>query len=310
MTRKLMALLGLALLLAGPAAAQNLSLRAPPWAQALLAADITPTTGGRAILGAPGIDASVRATIAPPRGGVARVIRYDLRGQDARLSVRRFTGHPNIGWWLWGSDAPRVTTLTPAQREEVASLARSASGVAGAAAGVEEICSAGEQAYVEIVVGGRSTSLTRACLSDADAIGRLVLRLSALAGSRTEEELAGAALSELLDADQAFAAKAASDGVPAAFQAFAAEDALMLTRENVVSGRAGVAQRFAAWPAGARLEWGPQAGRVSARGDMGWTWGDSVFVAADGARTPGRYVSVWTRDLDGNWRFALDAGVE
>lgn len=310
MTRKLMALLGLALLLAGPAAAQNLSLRAPPWAQALLAADITPTTGGRAILGAPGIDASVRATIAPPRGGVARVIRYDLRGQVAQLALRRFTGHPNIGWWLWGSDAPRVTALTPAQREEIANLARSASGVAGAAAGVEEICSAGEQAYVEIVVGGRSTSLTRACLSDADAVGRLVLRLSALAGSRTEEELAAAALSELVDADRAFAAKAASDGVPAAFLAYAAEDALMLTRENVVSGRAGVAQRFAAWPAGARLEWIPQAGRVSARGDMGWTWGDSVFVAADGARTPGRYVSVWTRDLDGNWRFALDAGVE
>ncbi len=310
MTRKLMAILGFALVLAGSAFAQNLSLRAPPWAQALLAADITPTTGGRAILSAPGIDASVRATIAPPRGGVARVVRYDLRGQEAQLSVRRFTGHPNIGWWLWGSDSPRITTLTPAQREEISGLARSASGVAGAAAGGDEICSAGEQAFVEVLVGGRSTSLTRACLSDADAVGRLVLRLSALAGSRTEEELAAAALSELLDADRAFAAKAASDGVPAAFLAYAAEDALMVTRENVVSGRAGVAQRFAAWPAGARLEWAPQAGRVSARGDMGWTWGDSVFVAADGVRTPGRYVSVWTRDLDGNWRFALDAGVE
>ena len=41
--------------LAGAALAQNLSLRAPDWAQPLLASDITPTTGGRAVLAAEGI---------------------------------------------------------------------------------------------------------------------------------------------------------------------------------------------------------------------------------------------------------------
>jgi hypothetical protein len=56
-----------ALVLSAPAFAQNLSLRAPQWAQAMLAADVTPTTGGRALIAAEGIPLSVRVTIAPSR---------------------------------------------------------------------------------------------------------------------------------------------------------------------------------------------------------------------------------------------------
>jgi ketosteroid isomerase-like protein len=302
---------GLALLVSVPAAAQNLSLRAPQWAQAMLAADVTPTTGGRATLAAEGIDLAVRVTLAPTRGGVARVIRYDLRGEAGQLALRRFTGHPSTGWWLWGADTPRFSALTPAQRAEIAALARAAMGVGGSlGGGTEEACAAGEQAYVEVALAGRSTSFARPCVATTDAAGRLALRLSDISGSRSEEELAAAAVSELMEADRAFAAKARADGVPAAFTEYAAADALMVTRRAIVSGRDGVTQRFASWPAGARLEWAPEVGRVSARGDMGWTWGNSAYIAADGARTPGRYISVWTRDLDGNWRYAFDAAID
>jgi ketosteroid isomerase-like protein len=302
---------GLALLLSAPAAAQNLSLRAPQWAQALLSADVTPTTGGRAMLAAEGIDLAVRVTLAPTRGGVARVIRYDQRGENGELAVRRFTGHPSTGWWLWGGDAPRHTTPTAAQRADIAALTRAVMGVGGAlGGGAEEPCQAGEQAYLEVALAGRSTSFARACATSADAVGRLALRLSELAGSRTEEELAAAAVAELLDADRAFAAKARADGVPTAFNAYAAEDALMVTSAQTHAGRAGVAARFQNWPEGARLEWAPETGRVSARGDMGWTWGNSVYVAPDGTRTPGRYLTVWTRDYEGNWRFAFDAPIQ
>lgn len=302
----------LALLATAHAHAQNLSLRAPPWAQPLVAADVTPTTGGRAILAGEGIDIAVRVTIAPNRGGVARVIRYDLRGTDGQLAVRRFTGHPSTGWWLWGGDTPRVTSSTEAQRSEIANLARSVMSVAGAlgATGQQEPCADGEQAFVEVAVGERSTSFTRSCASTSDAAGRLALRLSEVAGSRTEEELAAAAVAELLAVDRAFAAKARADGVPAAFAEYAAEDAVMLSRENITSGRDGVVQRFANWPQGARLEWAPEAARVSARGDMGWTWGNSSHIAPDGTREPGRYITVWTRDYEGRWRYAFDAGVD
>jgi ketosteroid isomerase-like protein len=184
-------------------------------------------------------------------------------------------------------------------------------GVAGAlGSGAEEPCQAGEQAYVEVALAGRATSFARACVTNGDAVGRLVLRLSELAGSRTEEELARAAVAELLEADRAFAAMAQADGAPAAFNAFAAEDALIVTSRETAIGRAGVAARFQNWPEGARLEWAPETGRVSSRGDMGWTWGNSTYVAPDGARTPGRYVSVWTRDAEGAWRFAFDAPIQ
>lgn len=305
------ALCGLALLLCAPAAAQNLSLRAPQWAQALLSADVTPTTGGRAALAAPGVDAAARVTIAPNRGGVARVIRYDRRGEEGSLAVRRFTGHPSTGWWLWGGDAPRTTATTSAQDQEVMGLIRAVMGVGGALGNsTEEACQAGEQVYLEVAFEGRSTSFSRACATNADAVGRLGLKLSELAGSRTEEELAAAAVAELLEADRAFAVMAQAEGVPAAFNAYAGQDSIMVTTSQVSTGRAGVATRFQNWPEGARLEWAPETGRVSARGDMGWTWGNSVYIAPDGSRTPGRYVTVWTRDYDGNWRFAFDAPIQ
>lgn len=301
------AVCGLALVLSAPAWAQNLSLRAPNWAQPLIAADITPTTGGRAILATEGVDIAARVTIASPRGGVARVIRYENREDGARVVLRRFTGHPSTGWWLWGPDAPLVTPATDAQRTELATLARAAMGVGGAlATGTGEACPAGEQAFVELAVEGRSTSVVRACVLANDAVGRLALRLSEIAGSRTEEELARAAVAELLEADRAFNAKAQAEGVPAAFNEYAAEDGVIVTSEDTFNGRAGIAAAYQDWPEGARLEWAPETGRVSARGDMGWTWGNSTFTAPDGATRAGRYVTVWTRDYEGNWRFAFD----
>lgn len=309
-TFRALAVCGVAFVLALPASAQNLSLRAPQWAQAMLSSDVIPTTGGRAMITAEGIETAVRITISSPNGGVGRVIRYDLRGEEGKLFVRRFTGHPSTGWWLWGGDAPRVTTVTAAQRTELATLVRGVTGVTGSVGGdTEDACSNGERAYFEISTAGRAISLARNCVLNTDAAGRLALRLSELAGSRTEEELARAAVAELLEADRAFNAMAQAEGVPAAFSRFAAEDALIVTSRETLTGRAGIAANYQSWSATERLEWAPETGRVSARGDMGWTWGTSTYTAADGTRTPGRYVSIWTRDNEGNWRYSFDAPI-
>lgn len=277
---------------AAPAAAQNLSQRAPAWAQTLLASDVIPTLGGRATLAAEGITTSVRVTISPSAGGVARVIRFDQRADGAAIALRRFTGHPNTGWWLWGPDTPYVFTPTAAQAEEIAGMARALSGVAGVVGAAPATCDSGIQAFIEIVANGRSTSLSRPCAGSNDAAGRLVLRLSEIAGSRDNEELDAAARRELMAADSAFAAKARADGVAEAFTAYRAEGATA-----------------GAWPAGARLEWTPESARVSSRGDMGWTTGTATIIPATGARTQRRYIRVWTRDFDGNWRYAFDAPV-
>ena len=298
--------------LATPAAAQNLSLRAPAWAQPLVTSDVIATTGGRAAIADEGVAFAVRVTIAPVDGGVARVIRYEARENAQVLVLRRFTGHRSTGWWMWGPDTPTALATTPALRTEMDGLIRGAMGVAAlnASESSADGCH-GEAAFVEVTQGGRATSYSRACISGNDPVGRLALRLSEIAGSRDDQELAQAAVAEVLGVDRAFAAKAAADGVPAAFAEYAAGDGLMLrsSGENT-NGHAAIVARFATWPAGARLEWIPRAGQVSSRGDMAWTWGDSVYVAADGTRTPGRYVSIWTRDEQGRWRFAVDAGVD
>jgi ketosteroid isomerase-like protein len=195
-------------------------------------------------------------------------------------------------------------------RQEMATLVRAAMSVSAINAPSGGEGCRGEQAFVELVLADRSTSATRACVAATDPIGRVALRLSEAAGSRTEEELAAAAIAEVMAADRAFAAMAQAEGASAAFARYAASDAIMLRGEGAPTiGHEAVVASFAEWPPAARLQWAPEAGRVSARGDMAWTWGNSTYTAADGARTPGRYISVWTRDYDGNWRFAFDASV-
>lgn len=308
MNRKIAACL-IALALAAPAGAQNMTLRAPDWATRLVAADLLPTTGGRAVLAADGIDLSVRVTIAPYQGGVARVVRYDSGSAGHRLALRRFTGHPSAGWWLYGPDTPLVTVAPAALRAEVDRLARAAVTQSAIGASAGETCPTGERIFVEIYSAGRSTSVQRPCMG-ADAIGQLARRLSDLAGSRDEAELFEAAREELLEADRAFSAKAQTDGVAAAFREYAARDARLI-REGAapVIGPDAIAQFFGNFPAGARLTWAPEGARVSARGDIGWTWGRATLTAPEGAPQRIQYVTTWTRDDEGNWRYALDLGV-
>lgn len=297
----------------GAASAQNLTLSGPAWAQTLLAADITPTNGGRANLADAGETWAVRVTIAPLDGGVARVIRFEQRGETNVLALRRFTGHPATGWWLWGPETPYVTHPTSAQRDEIATLLSSAMGatsiVGDATATQRTSCTSREQAFVEMTRGERSVSATRVCVDPLEPIGHLANRLSDLAGSRDDEELHTAAVVELMAADAAFNTMAQAHGVWAAFAEYASENAIAFNGATPVQGHDAVAALYHDWPPGAYLSWAPQAARVSERGDMGWTWGRSVYVAADGTRREGRYVTTWIRDYEGHWRFSFDAAL-
>ncbi len=292
--------------LAAPALAQNLTLRAPDWATRLVAADLLPTTGGRPVLAADGVDLSVRVTTAPYQGGVARVVRYDSGPETNRLALRRFTGHPSTGWWLWGPDTPVVSTPAAATRAEIDRLARSALTTAAIGSDGNASCPTGERIYVEIYADRRSASATRSCMG-SDAIGALARRVSDLGGSRTEEELAAAARRELLDVDRAFNALAQAEGVRAAFARYAAQNGkLFRSGQTPAVGPQAIAGEFSE---GARLVWAPEDAQVSTRGDMGWTWGRATYTNAAGESAPTQYVTVWTRDFEGEWRFVADVGI-
>ncbi|WP_044561965.1 DUF4440 domain-containing protein [Azospirillum sp. B4] len=114
----------------------------------------------------------------------------------------------------------------------------------------------------------------------------------------------------ILDTDRAFAAKAQEVGVGAAFQAYAAEEVTLLNRAQPKVDRAALATLF---PAGLELEWAPEDAAVSADGTLGYSWGKahSRLKKPDGTvvdRPPVRYVTVWRRQKDGQWRFILDGG--
>ncbi|MBI1252692.1 MAG: hypothetical protein GC189_14635 [Alphaproteobacteria bacterium] len=307
MKRIWIAAAALSVALTGAAFSQALGSRAPAWAQPLLAADSIASTGGRAQLQNEGVDFAVRATIAPYQGGVARVIRVEGLGDETRLFLRRFTGHPSAGWWLWGPETPTTGGLTAEERRSLETLASAAISATGGAA---PACPQGEQAFVEILSRGRATVASRACVVSGDGVSALVRTLSDLAGSRTEEELRQSAIDELIDADRAFNSMAQADGVPAAFAHFAADNAHQFTpRQEPAATPEARAALWAEWGEQDRLVWAPQYAQVSERGDMGWTWGNGVRTNAEGETFHSRYVTVWKRNYDGAWRFVADIGV-
>ena len=116
---------------------------------------------------------------------------------------------------------------------------------------------------------------------------------------------------DMLSADRAFAAMAKSDGVPAAFAAYASDDVRMFPEGGApYQGRDKLVERFAGWPEGAMLDWTPMDGAAASSGDFGYTWGTYVFTAQgeDGETSSyGKYVSIWRKDADG-WKFIVDIG--
>jgi ketosteroid isomerase-like protein len=299
---------------AAAATAQTLSANIPPWARELLTADFDAINGGRSTLVGLDVEAVVRVTVVPREGGVARVIRYEVNDGTAEIALRRFTGHPQQGWWLWGPDTPAYLAVGEDDQAALAQLARSALGVAGRLSAPQDenaLCPSGEAAYVEIAQGAATPfTAVRSCLVD-DAVSALARRLSDMAGSQDEAALNASAIAELMAQDRAFAAAAEQDGVQAAFQAFAREDALFFyPGREPFEGPAGIDSRFSRWPTGARLLWEPRFARVSSRGDMGWTWGEGLFVMPDGETATSWYVAIWQRDLDGVWKWVVDIGID
>ncbi len=61
---------------------------------------------------------------------------------------------------------------------------------------------------------------------------------------------------------------------------------------------------------GFHISWTPDSAIVSAAGDLGYTFGTNHVTAPDAAghltSSEGRYVTVWRKEADGQWRCAVD----
>jgi uncharacterized protein (TIGR02246 family) len=121
---------------------------------------------------------------------------------------------------------------------------------------------------------------------------------------------AGAAF--LFDLEAKFA-RATAEGGGKAFASFFAEDAVTLSNGKApVVGHAAIAAQATWSPKSYQLTWTPTAGQLS--GEMGYTWGhyEGTSITPDGQRvtTAGRYMTIWKKQANGEWKVELDASNE
>lgn len=121
---------------------------------------------------------------------------------------------------------------------------------------------------------------------------------SAAAGVNT-----AAALGQIMQADRDFAAMGQAQNPGAAFGAWAATDGALLSGEY---GPDAIRAAFAG--GGGTLEWGPVAGGMAASGDLGYTVGTAVRRGGDGRVGYTKYLTVWRRQPNGDWRWVVDGG--
>jgi ketosteroid isomerase-like protein len=144
-------------------------------------------------------------------------------------------------------------------------------------------------------------------------IGGVALALMAAGVGQAEVRMHGpAATAEaVLKAERAFDAMSASEGTAKAFRAFMDPvDGLVFAGGEPARGAEAIykAQGGDA-PGKAKLHWTPDEVFAST-GDMAVTWGHWTLTATATGKTviKGRYVTVWRRNSQGEWKGIVDIG--
>lgn len=116
---------------------------------------------------------------------------------------------------------------------------------------------------------------------------------------------------EIRAAEKAFNDLAQKEGLAKAFETFAAKDAVIKRKGELIKGNKTIGDwyRKDSKP-NETLSWAPDFIEVSASGDLAYTYGSFVFTSLDSAGTPtestGTFHTVWKRQEDGSWKFVWD----
>ncbi len=116
----------------------------------------------------------------------------------------------------------------------------------------------------------------------------------------------------LFDLEARFA-KDVLDRGGAAFADWFAEDGVSLGNgQPPVVGRVAIVKSANWSPQAYQLVWTPTDAAMGPSGDMGYTWGHFEGRSKDANGNPvvttGRYMTIWRKQPDGNWKVVLDAG--
>jgi ketosteroid isomerase-like protein len=140
----------------------------------------------------------------------------------------------------------------------------------------------------------------------------VMLLLGILAPGFAQKEKETTPLESMVATELAFAKMAKDVGTRPAFSAFIADDGILF-RPGPVKGKEWLAKNPA--PASDKhpwLSWYPAIAEISLAGDMGYTTGPWEFrpdINDAKAVAFGNFLTVWKRQADGSWKFAIDLGI-
>ena len=135
--------------------------------------------------------------------------------------------------------------------------------------------------------------------------------LAANVTAQTPEALPQA-LTQMIEAEQAFAARALVVGWKQAFLEYFAPDALGFQNGEVGLARDQIS-RTPDPPPDLQLIWEPRYGDVAASGELGYLTGPVRHVRAEatgGKPRHSNYTSIWKRQRDGSFKVVMDVGID
>jgi ketosteroid isomerase-like protein len=116
----------------------------------------------------------------------------------------------------------------------------------------------------------------------------------------------------LFDLESRFAKDVMARG-GAGFAEWFADDGVALGNGAApLVGKVAIAKSANWSPKDYQLTWTPTDGMMGPSGDIGYTWGHYEGRSKDANGNPvltsGRYITMWRKEPDGNWKVVLDAG--
>lgn len=128
--------------------------------------------------------------------------------------------------------------------------------------------------------------------------------------SCSSEKKLSALQQELIEADQAFSMLSSQEGMNKAFEAYCAEQGVLLRPDNMpIVGKDAVKELISSTDdTSFELTWEPLFARAARSGDLGYTYGVFTISMKEGGSTrKGTYLTIWIKE-SGEWKWALDTG--
>ncbi|MGC1461437.1 MAG: nuclear transport factor 2 family protein [Terracidiphilus sp.] len=116
----------------------------------------------------------------------------------------------------------------------------------------------------------------------------------------------------LFELEARFARDVAARGGAAFADWFAGDGVALGNGAAPLIGKVAIAKSAGWSPRDYQLSWTPTDAMMGPSGDMGYTWGHYEGRSKDSNGNPvltsGRYITMWRREPDGNWKVVMDAG--